>query len=141
MATTAATTANDRSLQSLSMSYAAYKTLKSIGSNPQESDGNIAGGDTDTVVSSPLSWVGILCLTGLLAAMLSFYIVPVYLVDLASLTLILIAPLAAWQKHLLRKLGGMRGQLNDLRNSTNRLTVENRELHVSVNRLTNAAEE
>lgn len=51
------------------MSYAAYKTLKSIGSNPQESD-NIACGGTDEVVNSPhLSWVGIVCL---LVAMFSF---------------------------------------------------------------------
>lgn len=127
----------DRSLSRLSTSVAVYKTIQRIGSDPQSGRSGVSGADTDDAsVKWKLSIVGIICICGFFAAILSFYVVPVLLVDVACVLLVLLAPFAGWQKIKLRKLGGMRGQLNNLRSSTNRLTIENRELHVSLNRLT-----
>ena len=38
-----------------------------------------------------------------------------FLVDVASVTLFALAPYAVYQKYQLAELGGMRGQMNDLR--------------------------
>jgi hypothetical protein len=49
-----------------------------------------------------------------------------------------LAPYAAYQKRTLVKLGGLRGQQNQLRTSVNALFHQNRTLHDSVDKLTNA---
>jgi hypothetical protein len=58
-----------------------------------------------------------------------------HLVDAASYTTVGLAPYAAYQKHQLQQLGGMRGQQNQLRSSVNELQEQNNILTLSLDKL------
>jgi uncharacterized protein YlxW (UPF0749 family) len=58
-----------------------------------------------------------------------------HVVDAASYSTAALAPYAAYQKHKLQGLGGMRGQQNSLRQNVNELQQENNNLAASVDKL------
>jgi ATP-dependent protease ClpP protease subunit len=58
-----------------------------------------------------------------------------HVVDAASYSTAALAPYAAYQKHKLQGLGGMRGQQNSLRQNVNELQQENNHLAASVDQL------
>jgi hypothetical protein len=130
-----------RSLGTVKATLTAYQTLNNIGKNPLNDDGTVGGEESDSLFTRPhLGIVGSVAVAGLLAAIASFVLVTAHLVDLASVTLMLIAPLVVVQKHMLRKLGGMRGLQNSLRQSANRFMQQNLTLHMSVSKLSHNVE-
>lgn len=58
-----------------------------------------------------------------------------HIVTLASYATATLAPYAAYQTHKLQKLGGIRGEQNTLRQSTNELTEQNNILSESIDKL------
>jgi hypothetical protein len=55
-----------------------------------------------------------------------------HIVDAASYSTAALAPYAAYQKHKLQGLGGMRGQQNSLRQNVNELLFHNFELKMQI---------
>jgi hypothetical protein len=58
-----------------------------------------------------------------------------HIVDLASYSTAVIAPYTSYQKHRLKKLGGLRGNINILRQKVNELHEENNVLSGSIDNL------
>uniref|UniRef100_A0A7S3LGH9 Uncharacterized protein n=1 Tax=Amphora coffeiformis TaxID=265554 RepID=A0A7S3LGH9_9STRA len=109
-------------------------TISQIGSPPVEKteDGEqiIKGEETDWMITSFLMHhlIQSLAVLGGVAALVTFILMEGRLVDMASFITIILAPLVFWQKMQLNALGGMRGQINEMRATVNRLKVENSKL-------------
>lgn len=58
-----------------------------------------------------------------------------HVVDAACYSTVALAPYAAYQKHELQKLGDMRGQQNQMRDSVNALQEQNNVLTTSLDKL------
>ena len=91
--------------------------LGSLGSNPFDGEPDkVKGEDTDSLVTSVNGGLFAMFALGAMAtAVLSMVATISVLVDVASISLLMLAPYTVYQKRTLRKLGGMRGQLNGLR--------------------------
>ena len=63
------------------------------------------------------------------------------IVDVASICLFGLAPLVVFQKAKLHKLGGLRGQINEMRMSVNTFNAENNKLTKSIDGLQAEANE
>lgn len=118
----------------------AKQSLASIGSSPLERQGDgevvVKGEGTDGLVTRP--WIGVVEAVSSLAfvsAIVSMVLVVGHLVDLASVSLLVISPLAFWQRRQLCRLGGLRAQHNKLRANVNRFHEENAQLTTSVDQL------
>jgi len=119
----------------------AQQSLANIGSSPVETtaDGEVVvqGEATDAWVTAlHTAPVAAVAFVGLVSGIASFVLITGRLVDIASLTVILFAPLVVLQKFKLSQLGGMRGQQNRLRRSANELTKQNTHLTQSLDELT-----
>lgn len=57
------------------------------------------------------------------------------IVDVASVLLFVLAPLTVYQKAKLKELGGMRGQINEMRMSVNEFSAENEKLTQNIDNL------
>lgn len=79
--------------------------------------------------------VQIVAAVAIVSALVSSYMVVDRLVDLACLSLLLVAPLVMRQKCQLRRLGSLRKHQNELRQETNRLHKENATLERNVDTL------
>jgi hypothetical protein len=127
------------SVAALTTLQATKRSLATIGSNPLTQHGGetvVKGEATDAIITHvALTPVAAVAVTGLVSGMVSFFMISVQLVDIASLTLILFAPYVVYQKWQLALLGGLRGQQNRLRNSVNRLSTENGTLTRSIDDL------
>jgi len=124
-----------------SAAMAVKHAIQQIGSDPITTDAEtgdtiVKGEETDRLVTGAKpSIVQLIAAGGLVSAFVSFFLVAHQLVDLASVMLMLISPVVFYQKHLLRELGGLRGQQNRLRRSVNKFMVENAKLSNSVTEL------
>jgi hypothetical protein len=100
-----------------------------IGSDPVERDADgkpmIKGEGNDFFVTHLHAYgVQAVAVIAGVAALVTMVLLEGHLLDLASLGTMLLAPLVFWQKMQLKALGGLRGQVNDMRQMVNRLTVE-----------------
>mmetsp|Transcript_24117 Transcript_24117/g.39909 ORF Transcript_24117/g.39909 Transcript_24117/m.39909 type:complete len:269 (-) Transcript_24117:1065-1871(-) len=110
--------------------------VQGIGSSPQNEDGTIKGEDTDAIHDKVKpSIMDIMGIAGMATSITTLVLTTGHLVDAASYTTVGLAPLAAYQKHQLQKLGGMRGQQNQLRSSVNDLQEQNNILTTSLDKL------
>eukprot|EP00934_Nitzschia_sp_Nitz4_P001167 Nitzschia sp. Nitz4//scaffold28_size193895//53989//55077//NITZ4_001642-RA/size193895-augustus-gene-0.304-mRNA-1//-1//CDS//3329545913//1167//frame0 len=110
--------------------------LSSIGSPPTEGT-KVKGEDTDSLITDMKGhWLYLVALAGLVSAVLSFVLIMSHVVDFSSITLMVLAPLAVYQKTKLDKLGSLREQQNELRHSVNEFSRENDALTKNVDELT-----
>lgn len=136
---------------------AAKHTLDEIGSVPLEEEGRtddddveegkegspapslpkVKGEDTDGLILgiAPQYIVPLVAVVGFFSGLASFVIVVGHVVDLASVTLVLLAPLVLYQRKQLSKLGSFRMLHNETRRKVNRLHNQNIILSESVSKL------
>lgn len=106
-------------------------TFSQIGGDPTEktADGEhvIKGEENDFLITGLIQhyFIQSLAIMGGVAALVTMVLLEGHLIDIASLGTIILAPLVFWQKMQLVALGGMRGQVNEMRSEVNRLQVEN----------------
>ena len=116
--------------------FSTKKAISSIGESPQEPDGTISGEETDGAVTKvPSSFMDIVGVTGAASSVATMVLTEGHIVTIASLSTMCLAPYAALQKRTLRKLGGMRGLQNELRENVNFLYQQNNILYHSINKL------
>lgn len=116
--------------------FSTKNAIESIGENPQEPDGTIKGEESDQAITKvPVSAMDIVGITGLGSSIATMVLTQGHVVDIASLSTMLLAPYAAFQKRQLKNLGGMRGQQNELRANVNFLYQQNNILYHSINKL------
>lgn len=119
----------------------AKATMSEIGSPPlsrdiETGDEDVKGTETDSwITNAHFGIIGLVALAALGSGLLSFFAVTNQLADLASVCLIVVAPLTLYQKAQLTKLGGFRAQHNELRKSISKFSAENDKLVTSVDEL------
>jgi len=100
--------------------YSIKKALTNLGKSPIVKDENgkekVDGEDTDNAVMALLPFiVYIVAGIALILGGMTMYFYTAYVLDFAAAMLLVIAPLVAYQKIKLQKLGDLRGQHNQLR--------------------------
>ena len=115
----------------------AKRQIAAIGDSPvNDADGTVQGEDTDQMIHKVQP--GILdsvALVGVGGSLVSMMMTQGYLVDVASVMTMGLAPYCVYQKRELKELGGLRGQQNELRQHVNSLQVENNTLAASIDTL------
>jgi hypothetical protein len=120
----------------LSCLFQTKKAISSIGEIPQEPDGTIKGEESDEAITKvPRSFMDIVGITGIASSAATLFLTEGHVVTIASFCTMGLAPYAALQKRQLRKLGGMRGLQNELRENVNFLCQQNNILYHSINKL------
>lgn len=120
--------------------FAIKKTLSNYGKPTVRKDANgkdqVEGEDTDeAVLALTLYAVYIVAAVGLLSGVITLYFYTSWVLDFASLCLAVMAPVVAYQKLKLQRLGDLRGQHNMLREKCNVLATENNKLTSTINEM------
>ena len=120
--------------------YAIQKSFKSFGQSPVEKDDKgepaVVGQDTDEAVQAAApSVVHVVSAVGLVSGAITMYFYASLVLDFAALCLVVMAPVVAFQKWRLQRLGDLRGQHNALREKCNVLARENNHLTATVDEM------
>jgi len=110
--------------------------VQNIGELPVDEDGQVNGKESDGLHNKIQPGVMDLeAVGGFAACVTTLILTEGHIVDAASYSTAALAPYAAYQKHNLQKLGGMRGQQNTLREHVGKLTDENTTLSSRLDKL------
>ena len=115
----------------------AQHTISQIGSPPVDaSTREIKGASNDGwITRMPWGLVEGTCGAAFFVAGFAFFTLAAQLVDLASFSLLLLAPYALYQRRQLRELGSLRQVHNQMRSDVNELAHENEEMKERTTRL------